>query len=88
MDRLRTLLQNESALITSPPARVPMAHQTERATESLMNFTEPSAKPTLTPPGWLLVAVTAPPMPPQPVSERPKAEFPTHVMEFGVIQWR
>ena len=49
----------------SLPARVPRAHQVLRSTESLTNFTEPSPKATLTPPGWLLVAVIAAPIPPQ-----------------------
>ena len=43
-----------------------------------MNLTEPSLKPTLTPPGWLLVAVMAAPIPPQLVSEIPKAPVPMH----------
>ena len=45
--------------------RVPRAHQVRRSIESLMNLTEPSQKATLTPPGWLLVAVIAAPIPPQ-----------------------
>ncbi len=47
--------QYESELMVSPPLRVPMAHQLCGETESLMKWTEPSAKPTFTPPGWLLV---------------------------------
>ena len=49
----------------SLPARVPRAHQVWMLTESLTNFTEPSPKAMLTPPGWLLVAVIAAPIPPQ-----------------------
>src|SRR5262249_38050093 len=37
---------------TSPLARVPRDHQTVCATESLMNRMLPSARQTLTPPGW------------------------------------
>ena len=58
-----------SELMTSPWLRVPSAHHVWRLTESLMNFTEPSPMPTLTPPGWLLVAVVAPSQPPPEPSE-------------------
>ena len=44
-------LQYESALKSSLPFLVPSPHQLWRLTEFLMNRTEPSAKPTLTPPG-------------------------------------
>ena len=44
--------------MTSPRLRVPSAHHVGRLTEFLMNLTEPSAKQTLTPPGWLLVGAT------------------------------
>ena len=44
--------------MTSPPLRVPMAHQVARATVFLMNLTEPSPKPMLSPPGCRLCAVT------------------------------
>jgi hypothetical protein len=43
--------QNASALKISWPLRVPSPHQVVRSTESFMNFTEPSQKATLTPPG-------------------------------------
>ena len=43
--------QYASALITSPLARVPSAHQVSRLIESLMKWTDPSAKHILTPPG-------------------------------------
>lgn len=42
--------QKESELTTSPPLRVPSAHQAGRLTVSLMYLTEPSAKHMLTPP--------------------------------------
>ena len=48
----RVAAQSASELTTSPPARVPMAHQVWRLIESLMNLTEPSAIIALTPPGW------------------------------------
>jgi hypothetical protein len=54
-----------SALNTSPPLRLPSAHQVDAATESLTNRTEPSVKHTLTPAGWLLLAVDMPQVPPQ-----------------------
>src|SRR5579883_2706225 len=44
-----------SELTTSPPLRVPRAHQAWRPTVSLTNLTEPSAKAMSTPPGWLLL---------------------------------
>ena len=45
--------------MTSPPARVPRAHQVFRLMVFLMNLTEPSAIRTLAPPGWKLAAPTA-----------------------------
>ena len=48
--------QYASALMTSPPARVPRLHQMFRAIESLMNRAEPSPISTFTPPGWALLA--------------------------------
>ncbi len=56
--------QYVSAPTISWPFRDPSAHQVWSATELLMNFTEPSQNPTLTPPGWLLVAEIAAPNPP------------------------
>src|SRR4051794_17880803 len=53
-----------SALMTSPPARLPKAHQVAWPIVSLTNFTEPSPMATLTPPGWLLVALIAARYPP------------------------
>ena len=53
-DRWCNLIQNESELITSPPARVPRDCQVLSLTVCFMNLTDPSAKPMLTPPGWLL----------------------------------
>ena len=44
--------QSESALMTSPPALVAMAPQMFSETLSLTNLTEPSRKPTFTPPEW------------------------------------
>src|SRR5580700_11359928 len=44
--------QRASALITSPPARVPRAFQVVRFTLDLTNRTEPSSNSRLTPPGW------------------------------------
>jgi hypothetical protein len=44
-----------SELSTSPPFRVPSAHHALRLTESFMNRTDPSAKASQTPPGWLLL---------------------------------
>ena len=55
--------------MTSPPLRVPSAHQTGRLIVSLMNWTWPSPMTTLTPPGWLLVAVIAAAHPPLAASE-------------------
>ena len=49
--------QYESEEITSPPLRVPSAHQVGRLTEFLTNRTEPSIMATLTPPGWLLLGL-------------------------------
>jgi hypothetical protein len=46
--------QYESELMTSPRLRLPRAHHVFGATVFLMKWTEPSAKPTFTPPGWLL----------------------------------
>ena len=43
-----------SELMTSPRLRLPRAHQVFGATVFLMKWTEPSAKATFTPPGWLL----------------------------------
>ena len=43
--------QKLSALMISPPFRVPIARQVCRLTESLTNLTDPSPKQTLTPPG-------------------------------------
>ena len=51
----KLLYQYESDEITSPRLRLPSAHQVWRLIVFLMNFTEPSAKQTLTPPEWLLV---------------------------------
>ncbi len=48
--------QYESALTTSPPDAVAMAAQVVGLTLSLMNLTEPSRKPTFTPPGWFELA--------------------------------
>ena len=60
-----------------------------------MNFTDPSPKPTLTPPGWLLDAVVAPIHPPPEPSEvklpwPPKKPLsaPVHEYELGVITWQ
>src|SRR5262249_34052375 len=47
-------------LITSPPLRVPRAHQISMAMVSLTGRTEPSAISTLTRPAWRLLAVQAP----------------------------
>ena len=52
--------------MTSLAPLVPRAHQVMRAIAFLTNLTLPSAKPTLTPPGWLLLAVMAAQVPPQP----------------------
>jgi hypothetical protein len=52
--------QYESELITSPPLRLPSAHQVCGLTELLMNRTEPSAKASFTPPGCWLFAEAAP----------------------------
>ena len=52
--------QYESALITSPPPRVPSATKLERLTVLLMNRTEPSARQRLTPPGCRLFAEAEP----------------------------
>ena len=49
-----------SAEITSPPARVPNAHQTCGLMVDLTNRTLPSQKRTFTPPGCRLLAVKAP----------------------------
>src|SRR3954468_22510312 len=63
-------LQYASALTTSPWFRVPIAHQVCRLIVSLTNRTEPSQKPTITPPGWLLLGVirllNPPGVPPSP----------------------
>jgi hypothetical protein len=76
--------QYESALTTSPWARVPRAHQVGAAIESFMNFTEPSHMHTFTPPGWLLVAVIRSFEPPG----APPQEFAaTHEIWFGVMKW-
>ena len=45
--------------MTSPPAFVARAHQVVWLTASLMKRTEPSRKPTLTPPGWFELALTS-----------------------------
>src|SRR5262249_43683804 len=58
--------QFASELRVSPPLRVPSAHQVVAETESLMKWTDPSPKPTFTPPGWLLVGGDIPAYPPQP----------------------
>ena len=58
--RPESINQYWSALRTSPLARVPSAHQGCRPIESLTNFTDPSAKARLTPPGWLLVGGAEP----------------------------
>ena len=47
--------QYASELMTSPPARVPRAHQLITLTESLTNRTEPSEKRIFTPPGMVTV---------------------------------
>ena len=44
--------------MTSPPALVPRAHQMFIAIEALANRTLPSAMVMLTPPGWLLLALS------------------------------
>ena len=49
--------------MTSPPARVPSAHQVVRLIVFLMNLTEPSPRPRFTPPGWLLVGFAVLQMP-------------------------
>ena len=46
------------ASITSPPALVAMAHQVRGSTPSFTKRTEPSRKPTFTPPGWNELAPT------------------------------
>ena len=51
--------QKESALTTSPLATVWIAYQAGWLIEFLMNFTLPSAKATLIPPGCRLLAVQA-----------------------------
>src|SRR5262245_13560279 len=51
--------QKLSALMTSPHALVPRDHQVTRLMLSLMNRELPSDISTLTPPGWLLVAVVS-----------------------------
>src|SRR5260370_22586854 len=50
--------QKLSALMTSPPAAVAIAHQTSGATVCLTNFTEPSIIVRFTPPGWNALAPT------------------------------
>src|SRR5262249_40564444 len=85
--------QYESALRTSPPALVPLANQVVGAIVSLMNLTEPAAMPTLTPPGWLLLAVIMPLVPPhctQPMPQPPAVAVSvvlTHDSLFGVLKW-
>src|SRR5262245_51794998 len=56
--------------MTSPPPRVPSAHQTGWLTESLMNLTEPSPARTLTPPGWKLSRLAKTERLPEPVLEQ------------------
>src|SRR5262245_24637769 len=55
MGRPARSAQKASWETTSRPLRWPSAHQVFRSIVSLMNFTEPSAMATFTPPGWLLV---------------------------------
>jgi hypothetical protein len=50
--RLDNLNQYASALRTSPPFLVPSACQDGGEIELLMNFTDPSQKAVLEPPGW------------------------------------
>src|SRR5262245_58405709 len=52
----RSARQKLSALMTSPHALVPRAHQVTRLMLSLMNRELPSDSSTLTPPGWSLLA--------------------------------
>jgi hypothetical protein len=63
--------------------RVPSAHQVCTLMLSLMKWTEPSQKATLTPPGWLLAEVTASIGPPAFLSHEFAA---THDHLFGVFQ--
>ena len=46
--------------MTSPPAMVATEPQVWRLVLSFMNFTEPSRKPTFTPPGWYELAPIMP----------------------------
>ena len=59
--RSSTDTHHASELIVSPPERVPAAHQAVVLTVCLMNRTEPSHIPTLTPPECMLLAVAAAP---------------------------
>src|SRR5262249_2560615 len=68
-----------SALITSPPPRVPSDHQVFGLTLSLMNRTLPSARSVLTPPGWKLPALLKGAMVVDPVLLQW-----VHLREFGV----
>src|SRR4051812_40260809 len=52
--------QSWSALTTSPPSLVAMAHQVAELMLSLTNLTDPSRKSTPTPPGWYELAVMIP----------------------------
>ena len=66
MDLLHKSAQYWSELTTSPPLRLPSAASSVgEVTEAVMNRTDPSVKHTFTPPGWLLVAVDMPEVPPQ-----------------------
>ena len=69
-----------------PPAFVPIAHQVGGLTVFFTNRTEPSAKQTLTPPGWLLVAVIMALVPPHTLLQHESvAEW--QEAAFGVSKW-
>ena len=80
--------QYESAPSTSPPDLVPNAHHVGALMVSLMNLTEPSVKQTLTPPGWLLVAVIIPVAPPHSREPGPASSLrEMHEMPLGGMKW-
>ena len=70
--------------MTSPLARDPRAHQVCGLTESLMNRTEPSAKPMLTPPGCMLFGEA---VPYTSIPHESTFDELWHCREFGVPTW-
>ena len=76
----RELNQYESALITSPPARVPRAFHVLKLTFDLMNRTDPSMRSTLAPPGWNEPA-------PMNESTLPNPALTAQACWFGGMMW-